>query len=64
MALMGEDYCTTCESTTMFVNRKCSKCSEREHREEVAKWNALTTEEKLQDLRRRVEKLEQGPPRF
>lgn len=64
MAYVNHQYCKTCERETHHINGLCTPCSERKRRKEIAAWNALTTEEKLQDLRRRVEILEQPEPRF
>lgn len=48
----------------MHTNTKCNICNEREERERVAKWNVQTVDEKLQDLRKRVESLERDPIRY
>lgn len=58
MAFVELKYCEKCSEVTNFINHKCVKCSEREYRQEIAAWKALTTEEKLLDLMGRVEKLE------
>ena len=64
MAFVRDEYCGKCEKVTTHTNSKCNNCEAREYREETAKWNAQTTDEKLQDLRRRVEKLEYGPAQY
>ena len=61
MAYINTEYCPKCESETRHTNGKCNDCAAREYREQTAAWNALTTEEKMQDLRRRVERMERGP---
>ena len=58
MAYITFGYCKKCEAQTQYVNGYCCACLQREEREKIAAWNALTVEEKLQDLRRRVDKLE------
>lgn len=58
MAYVELKYCKKCSEVTNFINYKCVKCSEREYRQKIAAWKALTTEEKLLDLMERVEKLE------
>ena len=63
MAYLNTEYCHRCERDTPHINGECGPCSERESREKIAAWNALTTEEKLIDLRKRVEHLEHGPAR-
>ena len=64
MAHVVTEYCGRCETDTTFVNGSCSSCSMREYREMVGAWNALTVDEKLTDLRKRMEKLEHGPARY
>jgi ribosomal protein L37E len=64
MALVRDEYCRKCEQITTHTNTKCNVCAEREYRERTAEWNAKTTDEKIQDLRKRMERLEQGPPRY
>ena len=58
MAHVELKYCDSCNEVTNFVNYRCSKCSEREYRQKIAAWQALTTEEKLLDLMKRIERLE------
>lgn len=64
MAFINDSYCCRCERVTSHINGGCSICNERNERERIGKWNALTIDEKLSDLRKRVESLEQGPMRF
>jgi hypothetical protein len=64
MAYVNHEYCRECEQVTHHINQQCTPCAERKRRAEIAAWNALTTEEKLQDLRRRVEILERPEPRY
>ncbi len=64
MAFIQQEFCRYCEQVTQHCNGKCQACAEREARESSAAWNARTTEEKLQDLRRRVESLERGPAKY
>jgi hypothetical protein len=64
MAFVRDEHCYKCEQVTIHTNGKCNKCSEREYRQETAAWNAQSTDDKIQDLRRRVERLEHGPARY
>jgi hypothetical protein len=64
MAYISTEYCRKCETETNHINRKCFNCSAREERERIALWNAKTTDEKLQDLRIRMEKMERGEIRY
>lgn len=61
MAFIRDEYCHRCERETQHCNNKCTVCREREYRERTAAWNAQTTDEKLQDIRKRLEALERGP---
>ena len=61
MAYVVEKYCDYCERTTVHMNHQCNVCHARLERERIAVWNSLTSEEKLQDLRKRIEALERGP---
>lgn len=58
MAHVEFKYCEKCVETTNHVNGKCALCSDREYRQKIAAWKALTTEEKLLDLMKRIERLE------
>lgn len=64
MVMIRHEYCRICERETQHNNNKCIHCSERERREEMAKWQSKTTDEKLLDLHKRMLELEAGPPRF
>ena len=64
MAFLRNMYCHICEKETSHNHMKCISCEERKYREKIAKWNALTNDEKLSDLRKRIEKLEAGPTRY
>jgi len=64
MAFIQSKYCEHCEKETQHCNGVCEVCAERFERERIAIWNALTIDEKLCDLRKRIEKLERGPIHF
>jgi hypothetical protein len=64
MAFINDSYCPRCKKMTSHLNGECSICSDKEERKRIAKWNALTTNKKLSNLRKRVESLERGPIRF
>lgn len=61
MAYVVQQRCDVCEKTTTWINHKCSVCRAREERERIAVWNSKTVDEKLQNLRQRIEQLEAGP---
>lgn len=64
MVMARHQWCGTCEAETLHHNNKCTKCMEREKRVERAKWNALTNEEKIEVLLKRVEQLEKSPIKY
>jgi hypothetical protein len=64
MAFLDFNYCFKCEKETQHINGNCLFCCERLDRERIAKWNAQTIDEKLSNLRKRIEELERGPMRF
>jgi hypothetical protein len=64
MVMYGSHYCYVCNGETVHYDNKCSQCRDREERKRIAAWKALTTQEKLDDLRERLEKLERGLARF
>lgn len=64
MVMISTEYCPECEKETSHCNGRCGVCRDREERKRIASWKALTTKEKLDDLRKRVEALERGPARF
>jgi hypothetical protein len=61
MAFMTVKYCADCKKETQHCNGICLVCHERFELERITVWNSLTTDEKLNDIRKRVEKLERGP---
>lgn len=64
MVMYQANYCNVCMTETTHYNNKCSKCHDREERQRIAAWQALTTEEKLDDIRTRIEALERGLARY
>ena len=58
MAYMRIEYCLRCQKETEHWDNDCSECVKKEQKEATANWNALPIEEKLQDLRKRIEELE------
>ncbi len=56
--------CDQCDAFTMHHDGGCVVCAERERRVERAKWLALTDNEKIEVLLKRIEVLERGPTRY
>ena len=64
MAFIHEAFCGRCNKRTQHNHGTCLDCRKRAYDEIVEEWNKLSLEEKLNDLRVRIEKLESGPTRF
>ena len=64
MAYLHTEYCKECDCTRTFINNRCPQCGERKQRMEMAAWQALTVEEKLLDIHKRLLKLEAGPQTY
>jgi hypothetical protein len=60
MALVDNRYCDQCEAQRPHINNKCTYCLQRKRREDMAAWQAKTTDEKLLDLHKRMLRLEAG----
>ena len=55
---LSTEYCSKCDADTDHHDGKCSDCFNREEKERIAKWNAMTVDERLTSLRERLEELE------
>lgn len=62
--LVHDDYCLKCKKVTQHHDMDCSVCAAKEEKARVRKWRAMSIDKKLDDLRKRVEGLEQGPMRY
>ena len=60
MVQVIDKWCTRCCKDTRFANGRCVECTDALKRAQIAAWNALTVDQRLNDLRKRVEKLEAG----
>jgi hypothetical protein len=58
MVMAARQWCYECESETLHHNNKCTICAKREKDKARDKWNALTYDEKIEALVKRVERLE------
>lgn len=58
MAYVSREYCDECEQEVNMINRRCPECSTRQKRREMAAWQALTIDEKLLDIHKRLLRLE------
>lgn len=64
MAFIFDCYCNECEQTVRKVNGKCPDCEEKKRRMEMETWKAMTTDEKLLDIHKRLLELEKSPPTY
>ena len=64
MAFVEQKLCPVCETVTHHCNGKCSNCTDRKNRERLHAWRAMSYDDRLEDLRKRVESIEAGPPRY
>jgi len=64
MAFITDEHCHVCGKTTPHNHRACSECNMRKEKERIHDWHSQPLDAKLDDLRKRVEKLEDGPIRF
>jgi len=60
MAYIHRQYCSYCRIETDHINGGCTPCAIRLERERIAIWNSKTIEEKLDELLKRIDKLEAG----
>ena len=60
MALIRDQFCHICNKLTEHVNSYCAVCMREDKRKRIDKWNAMTVDERLNDLRERVENLERS----
>jgi len=48
-------YCIECKMTTEKVNGRCTRCIEIIRDQEKARWDALSVEQKLDELKSRLD---------
>ena len=59
MAFLNIQNCFTCGKETKHVNGKCVECSNLEIRKENERWHNLTLEEKVEELKDRLDYMDQ-----
>jgi predicted amidophosphoribosyltransferase len=64
MVMAINEWCVECDRETMHHNSKCVKCIEAKRRLNRAVWIALTNEEKIERLLKRIEQLERSPMKY
>lgn len=60
MAYIYDEHCDTCKKITPHIDGKCGICLEKAHKDRIAKWEAMSVEDKLRNILVRVEALEGG----
>ena len=60
MALMREKYCSKCGKETIHNWDSCLECVKKEEKIKELNWVNMPIEEKIEVLRKRIEKLERG----
>jgi hypothetical protein len=58
MAYISNQWCEKCRSDKEHINNKCVTCAVVEVKEKRTIWNSKTDSEKIEELLRRIEKLE------
>lgn len=58
MAIVNDLECSICKTITRHVNYKCCSCFQREEKERQDCWNCLPIEIKIDELKKRIEKIE------
>ena len=61
MVMAMTQWCQHCERETRHHDCQCTVCAERKRKEYLMAWNAMSVDERLSDLRRRIEQVERGP---
>lgn len=58
MAYISTELCEICGHQTQHLNRRCRDCSFQQRIELNSNWGDYTHEEKIEELFRRIKKLE------
>jgi hypothetical protein len=58
MAYIYANHCPVCKQTTEHRNSVCVVCSRRTEEEENKRWNALTLEQRIEELRAKIDLIE------
>lgn len=61
---LSTEICLECGKLTMHHNNKCVECYDKEQKVLFEKWHKMTMQDQINELKKRIEKLEQGPMRF
>lgn len=54
------EFCPKCNGYTQHTNNHCNVCSMEKYRKEEEEWKSLKIEDKIEALKKRIEKLEAG----
>lgn len=61
MAHIIQQYCEACGGAQYFDNVTCRGCYDRKHKAEEAAWDALPVRTQINQLRDRIQRLENPP---
>lgn len=64
MAYLTHQYCSKCNGDTNHINGKCNVCSILEKETKEEEWKSLKIEDKIEALKKRIEKLEAKDKRY
>ncbi len=60
MAYLSHEYCSKCNFVTPHCNHKCSICVDNEVKKEKNRWDELSIEEKVEEIKHRLDSLERS----
>lgn len=64
MAFIQARYCAKCNKQTRHIDGECEECLNHFSTKELEKWNGQSLEDKIKNLRERIERLERGEIRY
>lgn len=64
MAFIRAQYCTKCNKQTRHIDGECEECLDIFATKYLEKWSRQSLEDKLENLRERIERLEKGEIRY
>lgn len=55
MAYIDDQFCSECNQQRVHMNGVCVECDAKRRRNEKVRWDNLTLEQKVEELKRRIE---------
>lgn len=59
MAFIRNEHCFNCDKITTHINGKCTECIKHNENKEQERWNNLSIEDKVNELKQRLDHMEQ-----